>query len=92
MSSGSGSGLTYLLILGLPLLLLLWMFMSQRNRQKQVQMLQASLSVGDEVLTTSGMYGTITAIDDTVVTLDVGNGTQLRFDRRAIGMRAPEAR
>jgi preprotein translocase subunit YajC len=87
---GSGSGLAYLLILGLPFLLLVWMFVTQRNRAKQVQTLQASLAVGDEVLTTSGLYGTITAIDDRVVTLDVGSGTTLRFDRRAIGMRSTE--
>lgn len=91
MSSGSGS-LTYLLILGLPFLLLAWMFISQRNRQKQTQALQASLEIGDEVLTTSGLYGTITAIDDKVVTLDPGDGTSLRFDRRAIGMRSGEVR
>jgi preprotein translocase subunit YajC len=91
MSSGSGS-LTYLLILGLPFLLLAWMFISQRNRQKQTQALQASLEVGDEVLTTSGLYGTITALDDKVVTLDPGDGTSLRFDRRAIGMRSGEVR
>lgn len=87
---GSGSGLAYLLILGLPFLLLVWMFLTQRGRNKQVQTLQASLAVGDEVLTTSGLYGTIAAIDDRVVTLDVGEGTRLRFDRRAIGMRASE--
>ncbi|HET7762172.1 MAG TPA: preprotein translocase subunit YajC [Phycicoccus sp.] len=87
---GSGSGLAYLLILGLPFLLLVWMFLTQRGRNKQVQTLQSSLSVGDEVLTTSGLYGTIAALDDRVVTLDVGEGTRLRFDRRAIGMRASE--
>ena len=92
MSSGSGSGLFYLLILGLPFLLLAWMFHTQRNRQKQTQALQSSLQVGDEVVTTSGMYGTITAIDERVVTLDPGDGTVLRFDRRAIGMRASEVR
>ncbi|MBD3782354.1 MAG: preprotein translocase subunit YajC [Micrococcales bacterium] len=91
MSDGSGSGLAYLVILGLPFLLLVWMFISQRNRSKQVQTLQSSLEVGEEVVTTSGLYGTITALDDTVATLDVGNGVSLRFDRRAIGMRAPEA-
>jgi preprotein translocase subunit YajC len=92
MSSGSGSGLFYLLILGLPFLLLVWMFLTQRNRQKQTQTLQASLQVGDEVLTTSGMYGRIIAIDEQVVTLDTGDGTALRFDRRAIGMRTSEVR
>ncbi|MGG5257038.1 preprotein translocase subunit YajC [Phycicoccus avicenniae] len=90
MSSGSGSGLAYFLILGLPFLLLLWMFFTQRKRGQQVQALQGSLAVGDEVVTTSGLYGTITALDEKVATLDVGNGTVLRFDRRAIGMRAGE--
>ena len=37
-----------------------------------------------------GLYGTIVAIDDTVVTLDTGAGSTLRYDRRAIGMRATE--
>ncbi|QIM20806.1 preprotein translocase subunit YajC [Phycicoccus sp. HDW14] len=87
MSSGSGSGLTYLLILGLPFLLLVWMFFTQRNRSKQVQSLQGSLQVGDEVVTTSGLFGTITALDEKVATLDIGGGTVVRFDRRAIGMR-----
>ncbi len=46
--------------------------------------------MGDEVVTTSGLYGTIVALDDTVVTLDTGAGSTLRYDRRAIGMRATE--
>lgn len=91
MSDGSGSGLAYLFVLGLPFLLIVWMFFTQRQRAKQVQTLQASLNVGDEVVTTSGLYGTITALDDAVATLDVGNGMLVRFDRRAIGMRAPGA-
>jgi ferredoxin len=49
-----------------------------------------SLAVGDEVVTTSGLFGTIVAIDDKVVTLDAGAGQRLRYDRRAIGMRAAE--
>ncbi|PKW25433.1 preprotein translocase subunit YajC [Phycicoccus duodecadis] len=90
MSQGSGSGLAYLLILGLPFLLILWMFFTQRKRAQQVQTLQSSLAVGEEVVTTSGLYGTITALDDKIATLDVGAGTVLRFDRRAIGMRSSE--
>ncbi|MGL5851930.1 MAG: preprotein translocase subunit YajC [Phycicoccus sp.] len=90
MFSGSGSGLAYVLLLAVPFLLLVWMFVTQRNRAKQVQALQSSLTVGDEVLTTSGLYGTIAALEDRVVSLDVGGGTVVRFDRRAIGMRASE--
>jgi preprotein translocase subunit YajC len=90
MFSGNGSGLASLLFLALPLLLLVWLFISQRKRAGQVQALQASLAVGEEIVTTSGLYGTITSIDDTVVTLDIGGGTTVRFDRRAVGMRASE--
>ncbi len=87
----TGSGLGYLLVLLLPFLLLIFIVFSQRRRAQQVQALQASLAVGDEVVTTSGLYGTIVALDDTVVTLDTGAGSTLRYDRRAIGMRATEA-
>ncbi len=86
----TGSGLGYLLVLLLPFALLVFIMVSQRRRSQQVQALQASLAVGDEVVTTSGLYGTIVAIDDAVVTLDTGAGATLRYDRRAIGMRATE--
>ncbi len=86
----TGSGLGYLLVLLLPFALLIFIIFSQRRRAQQVQALQASLAVGDEVVTTSGLYGTIAAIDDTIVTLDTGAGNTLRYDRRAIGMRATE--
>ena len=86
----TGSGLGYLLVLLLPFLLLVWIMFTQRRRNQQIQALQTSLAVGDEVVTTSGLYGTIVALDDAVVTLDVGSGSTLRYDRRAIGMRATE--
>ena len=91
MFSGS-SGLGYLLILLLPFLLLVFIIVSQRRRSQQIQALQGSLAVGEEIVTTSGLYGTIVELDAAVVTLDAGNGTTLRFDRRAVGMRATEVR
>ena len=86
----TGSGLGYLLVLLLPFALLIFIVFSQRRRAQQVQAMQSSLTVGDEVVTTSGLYGTIVALDEKVVTLDTGAGGTLRYDRRAIGMRAAE--
>ena len=71
----------------LPLLLLLlvgFMFWSQRRRQRAALDLQSALQVGDEVCTTSGLFGVITALDDTVAHLEVAPGTVVRFDRRAV--------
>jgi preprotein translocase subunit YajC len=86
MSDG-GSPLASLLIFALPVLLIVFMVFTQRKRQRETRSLQAALSVGDEVCTTSGLFGTITALDDTVVTLQVSPGVTVRFDRRAIGTR-----
>ncbi len=81
----SGGGIGSLLILLLPLLLLFFLMMTQRRRMRAVTDLQQSLQVGDEVVTSSGMYGRIVAFDDPAVILQVAPGVQLRFDRRAVG-------
>jgi len=87
----SGGGIGSLLILLLPLLLLFFLMMTQRRRMRAVTDLQQSLQVGDEVVTSSGMYGRIVAFDDPAVILQVAPGVQLRFDRRAVGAKAPQA-
>ena len=40
--------------------------------------MQSSIEVGDEIVTTAGIYGTITEIDDDygIVTLEVAPGTR----------------
>ncbi|MGB7819676.1 MAG: preprotein translocase subunit YajC [Ornithinibacter sp.] len=86
----SGAGIGYLFVLGLPFLLLVFLFVSQRRRAQQIQAFQGSLTVGEDVVTTSGLYGRIVELDDAVATIDTGTGALLRFDRRAIGMRAGE--
>jgi len=87
-SSSSGSSL---LIFALPVLLIGWLFFTQRRRTKESQRLQSSLGVGDEISTTSGLLGQITALDGKIVTLEVSPGVSIRFDRRAIAGPAPTA-
>lgn len=87
MNSGADFG--SLLVLALPLLLLAFLMFTQRRRARQVQEFQASLVVGDAVVMTSGVYGTIVTLDDSTATLEVAPGVQLKVDRRAIGMKQP---
>ena len=47
----------------------------------------ASLQVGDEVVTSGGIYGTIRGMDDGTVDLEVCPGIVLRVARGAIGQR-----
>ena len=87
----SGAGVGNLLVLALPLALLAFLFLSQRKRGRQVQEFQAALAVGNKVVLTSGIYGTIIALDDVAVTLEIAPGVQVRVDRRAVGLTQPEA-
>ncbi|RNI22848.1 preprotein translocase subunit YajC [Flexivirga caeni] len=72
------------LFLLLPLLLLGWLFWSQRRRQQQMSAAQDQVKIGAEVGTTSGLLGTLVALDDQVGTIEVSPGVNLRFVRQAI--------
>jgi preprotein translocase subunit YajC len=60
---------------------------SQRRRA-QMQM-QSEVDVGDEIVTTAGIYGTITEIDDDfgTVMLEIAPNTEIRVARAAIAQR-----
>jgi preprotein translocase subunit YajC len=76
-----------LLLMGVVFYFLLIRPQNQRRRA-QVQM-QSDVEVGDEVVTTSGIYGTITEIDDDygIVTVEVAPNTDIRMARAAIAQR-----
>ncbi|WP_298885928.1 preprotein translocase subunit YajC [uncultured Serinicoccus sp.] len=81
-AGAGGSGFT-LLILALPILFLLFLMFNQRRRARAVTDAQGQLQPGQEVMTTSGMYGVVRAIEGDVVHLEAG-GSVFRFQRRAI--------
>jgi preprotein translocase subunit YajC len=55
----------------------------QRQKQQREQMLRA-VKRGDRVVTSSGMFGTVTNLSDTTVTLRVADQVKLEFERAAI--------
>lgn len=83
----NNNGYSSLIILALPLLLLAWMFWSANRRTRQMRQFNASLNVGDQVVTSSGIFGTIRHLDDVSAHLEVADGMILRFDRRAVAMK-----
>lgn len=81
---GGGSGLGSLLLIALPLLLIGYLIFSQRKRQKDMAKLQASLSIGDEAVSTTGLFGRIVDLEERVVHLEISDGVVVRYDRRGI--------
>jgi len=87
-SSLIGLALPVLMIVGFYFLLI----RPQRNRQRAQQALVASLEVGDDVMTTGGIFGTIVEIDDDegTVTVEIAPGTRVRMLRAGISQRFVE--
>jgi preprotein translocase subunit YajC len=59
-------------------------FRPQQKQAKQHQSFVTSLKKGDEVVTQSGIVGTVHTVDDRTVTLDVGGGTKLRIVKNQV--------
>lgn len=57
----------------------------QQRRARELQGMQQALSVGDDVMLTSGVYGTLTEIDEETVRLEIAPGVTVRVARGAVG-------
>ena len=79
-----------LVVVYLVILVAAFFFLVVRPQRRQMashRALVASLSPGDEVVTTGGILGTIRSLDDDVAELEVAPGVVLRVARGAIARR-----
>jgi preprotein translocase subunit YajC len=56
----------------------------QRARAREQQELIASLEPGDEIVTTGGLYGVITAVDGEILRVEIADGLIVRTARNAV--------
>lgn len=55
-----------------------------RKRQQDTARIQSSVDVGAEVMLGSGIYGTVTAVADDTLQLEVAPGTTMKVARQAV--------
>ncbi len=72
----------FALVLGIFYFIIL---LPMRRKQKKVQEFLAALKVNDRIVTTSGIYGTITKITDLSVQLQIADKVRIEVARAAIG-------
>lgn len=65
------------------------MIRPQRQRQAQQQRTINAAGVGDDILTTGGIYGTITEADGDDVVVEIAEGLHVHMTRRAIAAVLP---
>lgn len=88
-----GSIFSLVLLLAVPVGMYFLLIRPQRRKMREQQAVQAELTVGDEVVTTSGIFGTITGEDGpTRFWLEIDDDVQVRIARVAVQGRAtPDA-
>lgn len=89
--NSGGSPFSFLVLLLLPLLMYFLLIRPQRKRMKQQASLQSQITTGDEVITSSGIYGFISAVEDDFFWLEVDDDVQIRIAKAAVqGKVAPK--
>ena len=61
-----------------------------RNQQRKVQQLQQNLEVGQEVVLSAGIFGTIRSLTDTRAEIEVAPGTVLTVARQVVVRRVED--
>lgn len=61
----------------------------QRRRQAQHQSMIESAGVGEDVLTTGGIYGTVTEIEGDDLVVEIADGVSVHMTRRGIAAVLP---
>ncbi len=79
----------------LPLILLVVIFYfllirPQSKRQKEHRQMLEALAVGDEVVTSGGLAGKLTALGENYVSIEVADGVTVKVQRPAIASVLPK--
>ncbi|HEY3578402.1 MAG TPA: preprotein translocase subunit YajC [Gaiellaceae bacterium] len=83
IAASGGPGIIFIIIIAF-LLLYLIVVRPQKRRQTQQQQMINELRIGDEVLTAGGIYGTVSQLEEDLVTVEIAPETEVRVARRAI--------
>jgi len=87
--TGPGLGGPSQLISFLPLVLVFIIFYfllirPQQKKSKEHQQMLSKLKKNDEVMTSGGIYGKVTALTDNIVTLEIAPNVRIRVNRPQI--------
>jgi preprotein translocase subunit YajC len=81
---GGGGASSYMTFLPIILIFVIFYFLlirPQQKRQKEHRALLESLKVGDNVLTSGGIYGRVTGLRDNIVTIEISDKVRVKVSR-----------
>ena len=88
---GGSSAISTVVMFGSIILIFYFMiYRPQRKRQKEREGLIAKMEKGDKVILAGGMHGTISAIEDSTVLIQVSDTTKIRFEKSSVNSVIPK--
>jgi len=81
---GGGQGSSFMTFLPIIFIFVIFYFLlirPQQKRQKEHRNLLGNLKVGDNVLTSGGIYGRITGIKENIVTVEISDKVRVKVSR-----------
>lgn len=75
----------------LPLILMVVIFYfllirPQMKKQKAIDNLQKGIKTGDHIITSGGIYGTVTNVKDDILTVKIADNVKINIQRTAAGV------
>ena len=91
-SGATGSaGMELLIMVGIFFLIMYFMIIRPQNkRNREHRQLLASLSRGDEIVTSGGLFGKISQVEESFVRLEVQKGIEVKVQKQAINSVMPK--
>jgi preprotein translocase subunit YajC len=85
-ANGGGDSVLFPLLMIVALFAIFYFLIVRPNRRRRQTMerLQRQLAIGDEVMTSSGLYATVAELDEKTVILETSEGVYARYARGAV--------
>ena len=89
-SSGGNQWMSFLPLILLFVVFYFLLIRPQQKRAKQQKQFIESLKKGDEVVTSGGLYGKITGLTDTTVTIEIAEKVRVKVAKSAVAQQVPQ--
>jgi preprotein translocase subunit YajC len=90
--SAGGSSMSSLIMLALVFVVFyFFMIRPQTKRQKEIKQQREAMKVGDQVVTSGGIYGKVKDIKDTTVLIEVAENVRIKVDKNSVFASAADA-
>ncbi len=84
LAAQTESYMSIILIVGLIAIFYFMLIRPQQKRMRQQMELMNNLRPGDEIMTSSGIYGTVTEVEEDTILLEVSEDVEIRVAKSAV--------